>query len=360
MTVGEAVELGGRALGVSAHVLKVQPVTDIEDLRRSPLGGNAIDAIAGRAPDAVLDGFAGGVIGVDIARVGQVQWLGARLQDAGDRVLVVEHDGAEVTIDAVVKVKHVAHNAQLLVFNAATSNDVAGNGEGGADIVTTRFADDTDRWWKVVIQGNGQDGCHVVKGLGNEATANVQRLEIIPESSSLVEDKACVTNGLEEGVGIGGTGTNMEGNTYDVQVQLSCQSQKLTSRVKTGAKLQAQTAEGGRVVGQDAQEEFGIGEELFDLVQLIRVVKRHLLDSLFGGVANVGLGLARLSVDDARGINTQAQDHLDLGLGSAVKASAELSEETQNLRVWVAFDGWEVMSAISMKACKTGTGHDLP
>ena len=55
VAVSEAVEASGRALGVSAHVLEVQPVTDIEKLGEGAGRGDDVDAVAGRAPDGVLD-----------------------------------------------------------------------------------------------------------------------------------------------------------------------------------------------------------------------------------------------------------------------------------------------------------------
>ena len=55
VAISEAVEAGSRALGVRAHVLKVQPVANIEELREGAGRGDDVDAVAGGAPDGVLN-----------------------------------------------------------------------------------------------------------------------------------------------------------------------------------------------------------------------------------------------------------------------------------------------------------------
>lgn len=326
MTVGEAVELGGRALGVSAHFLKVEPVAHIERLSTSPAFGNNIDTIAGGAPDGILDSPAGVVIGV--AHAVEILRLATGAEDARDGLLVVEDDGAEVAVDTVVHVKHARAGTQLRVLVAATRDDVAGDCESRADVVATWLANDANRRREVFVQGGGEDGRHGVEGLGDETAADIQSLEVVAHVGGLLEDKVCIADGLEEGVWVGGTGSYVESDACDVQVELLCQGQEVTAGVQTGSKLLAQTAESCRVVGQDAQEELGIWVYLFNLVQLVGVVKGHLLDSLLCGVADIGLGLAGLSVDDARRIDPLTQHHLNLGFGCAVEASAECGEKT--------------------------------
>lgn len=56
--VGESIKLGGRALSVGSHVLKVEPVTNIEDALEVSALANLVDAITSRAPDGVLDAIA--------------------------------------------------------------------------------------------------------------------------------------------------------------------------------------------------------------------------------------------------------------------------------------------------------------
>lgn len=59
---------------------------------------------------------------------------------------------------------------------------------------------------------------------------------------------------------------------------------------------------------------------------------------MFGSITDIRLRLARLSVDDATGIDTQVQDKLYLGLRSAVESGAEIGHEAKNFEIGVAFD----------------------
>ena len=61
---------------------------------------------------------------------------------------------------------------------------------------------------------------------------------------------------------------------------------------------------------------------------------------MLGSIAYVGLRLARLSVDDATGIDTHVQDKLYLGLRSAVESGAEICHEAKNFEIGVAFDSY--------------------
>ena len=57
---------------------------------------------------------------------------------------MVEHDAGEVAVDAIVHVQHVALDAEVLVFDSAARDDVAGDGEGGAGVVASGLGDDAD------------------------------------------------------------------------------------------------------------------------------------------------------------------------------------------------------------------------
>jgi len=51
MGVAEAIEPGGRALGVSTHVLEIKPVANVEDVVEADALGNTVDSITGGTPD---------------------------------------------------------------------------------------------------------------------------------------------------------------------------------------------------------------------------------------------------------------------------------------------------------------------
>lgn len=147
MVVGEAIEAGGRTLGVSAHVLKVQPVIDIDDLGKGARRGNHVDAIAGGAPDGVLDHGRSVVARAS----GLVQDVVSVLQDARHGVLVVEDDAGEVAVDAVVHVEHVGRGAEGGVRHGAPRDDVAGEREGRGDEVAAGLADDADGRREILV-----------------------------------------------------------------------------------------------------------------------------------------------------------------------------------------------------------------
>lgn len=87
--VGEAVELSGRALCVGTHVLEVQPVTDIENGVEASALSDAVDAIAGRTPDGILEALA---LGSGMGSGGLEEGLTGGAENLGDRLLVVKHD----------------------------------------------------------------------------------------------------------------------------------------------------------------------------------------------------------------------------------------------------------------------------
>lgn len=348
--VGETVEASGRTLGVSAHVLEVQPVADIDGVASKPLLGDAVDAVTSRAPDGVLDGLGAAGGGVDlfsgsVAGVGEgveavVEAVGtaAGAEDLRDRVLVVEHYAAEVAVDAVVEVKHVALDVEDRVLDGATSDHVAGDGESRGSVVTAWLGDDTDRRREVGVDSSGEDGGHVIESLRNEATTNIQSVRVEAESNSLVENVARISDSLEESTRIRSTRTDVEGNTSNVQIKLLGQGEKFRGGVHVSTELLAQTAEALGVIREDAEVELCIREEGLDLVELITVVKSHLLDILLGSVAQVALGLARLSIDNTRRVNTLTQDKLNLRLAGTVEARSKSSQQANDHGIRVALD----------------------
>ena len=348
--VGETIEASGRALGVSAHVLEVQPVANVNSVASEPLLRDAVDAVTSRAPDGVLNGLGAASGGVDlfsgsIAGVGErvsavVEAVGtaAGAEDLRDRVLVVEHDAAEVAVDAVVEVQHVAFDVENWVLDSATGNDVAGDGESRGSVVTARLGNDTNGRREVGVDSSGEHSRHVVEGLGDETSTNIQGVRVEAESNSLVEDVARIGDSLEESTWVRSTRTDVESNTSNVEIKLLGQGEKFRSGVHVGTELLAQSAKTLRVVREDAEVQLSIREKGLDLVQLITVVKSHLLDILLGSVAQVALGLARLSIDNTRRVNTLAQDKLNLRLAGTVEARSKSSQQANDHGIRVALD----------------------
>lgn len=154
----------------------------------------------------------------------------------------------------------------------------------------------------------------------------------------LVHDGAGIADGFEEGEGVAGAGADVEAHTDDVEAQFFGEGEQFDGGIQRSSEFHAEAAQAGGVIGDDAEEELGIGEELLDLVELVGVIEGHLLDAAVGGVAHVRLGLAGLRVDDAGGVDAHLEDLLDLGLGGTVEAGSELGEEADDFGVGVALD----------------------
>lgn len=130
----------------------------------------------------------------------------------------------------------------------------------------------------------------------------------------------------------------MEADSDDVEAQVLSDGEKAFSSVHGGSKFHAETAKAGGVVGHDAQEKLGFGVELCDFVQLVGIVKSHLLDAGRLDIANIRVGLAWLSIDDSLRAGSHRKHLLNLSLGGAIKAGAEFSQKAEDVRVRVALD----------------------
>lgn len=157
MAVAETIELGRGALGVRSHLLKVEPVAHVQDAVKRTSPGDEVNAIAGGAPEGVIRGL------TIVAAV-------LLAQDARTGVLMIEDDAREIPVDAVVEIQHVGIGSGGRVLDVASSNDIASDGEGRGDIVTSRLADDADAGWKAVIQSAAEHMRHILEGLAGEST----------------------------------------------------------------------------------------------------------------------------------------------------------------------------------------------
>lgn len=342
--VGESIKLSGRALGVGTHVLKVEPIANIEGTREERALADEIDAITSGAPDRVLDTIADRAL---FSSVGVIEGLTIGVEDLGNGVLMVEHDAREVAIHSVVDVSHVAGGLGRGVIDGATSNDVASNGEGCSNIETTWLGNDINAASRgeELSQGIVKDSSHGLKGLSRESSTNIEDLQVEVVGTSLLEDGVGIDDGLVEGSRVGGTRSHMEAHTDHVESKVFGKGKETLSSVHGSTKLHAKAAQARGIVRHDAEEELGAREQLGDLVELISIVKGHLLDTNRLDIADIGVGLARLSIDDVVRAGTKAKDLFNLSLGSAIKASAEGSKELEHLGVRVTLDGIKWLDA---------------
>ncbi len=340
MVVSEAVEACGRALGISTHVLEVEPVANIEGGLEANGLGDVINAIASWAEDAVLDALrAGGVGGI-----GVVDGALPGAEDLCDWVLVVEHNGREVAVDTVVEVDHVRHLASERAWDGAAGNNVAGQCERRGDVVASWLSDDVDVSWNELIQSLAENNGHALKVIGREAASDIDGVQVVAKLGSLVHNLARIADSFEEGQWVSGAGANVEADTNNVEVQVLGNSEKLIGSLQGCTKLHGEAAQGGGVIGDNADEQLGVWEELLNLAKLVGVVEGHLLDIVCCGVCDVGVSLAWLRIDDAGWVDAHVEDLLDLGLGGAIETSAQCGEQTNDLWVWVALDSYVVLA----------------
>ncbi len=343
MSVGEAIELRGRALGVGAHLLKVEPVTDIKGLGELGAFSDAVDAVAGRAPDRVLNALRGNA---RLRGFGVEESLSIAAQHLGNGVLVVKHDVGKVSIDTVVDVEHVPLAAERLVLNIAAGNHVASNGEGGSDIVSARLSNDfhASGGREVLVESTSQHTSHDLKGGAGKAATDIESAHVEAVELGLLEDNVGVTNCLVESHRVGGTGSHVKADTDNIEAEFLCEGKEILGGVHGSTKLHAETAGARRVVGNDPQEELSLGKVLGNLVKLVGIVKGHLSDASRLDISHIRVGLARLGIDDAIGAVAEGEDLVNLRLGGAVKAGAECGKESQDHGVGVALDGYNVVS----------------
>lgn len=342
--VGKSIELSGRALGVGTHVLKVEPVANVESAWEERALADEINAITSGTPDRILDTIADRAL---LGSVGVVEGLAIGVEDLGNGVLMVEHDAREVAIDSVVDVSHVTGGLGRGVIDSATSDDVASNGEGCSNIETARLGNDINAASRGEVLGKGivKNSSHGLKGLSRKASTDIEDLQVKVVGTCLLEDGVGVDDGLVEGSRVRGAGSHVEAHADHVESKLFGQGKETLGGVHGSTKLHAEAAQTGRIVRHDTEEELSAWEKLGNLMELIGIVKGHLLDTNRLDVADIGVGLAGLGIDDVVGAGTKAKDLFNLSLGGAIKASAESGKELEHLGVRVALDGIEWLDA---------------
>lgn len=297
--VGEAIELSGRTLGVGAHVLEIEPVADVEHGAEAGALSDAVDPIAGRTPDGILQAL---VYGNRLRRGSVVKGPTVDTKNLGDGVLVVENDVGKIAVYTVIDVQHVGASTNGRVFDGAAGNDVAGNGESRGNVVSTRLGNDLNAilfGGEELVKRLAENGRHVLKGVSGEATADIQGVHVETKLSTLLEDGVSVTDSLEVREGVRGTRTNMETDADNAETKVFGESEQAGGVIHGSTKLHAESAHTLAIIGHDAEEKLCLRVELGDLPQLIGVVKGHLLDARRLDISDVGVGLAWLSVDDA-------------------------------------------------------------
>ena len=259
-------------------------------------------------------------------------------KDLGNGMLMIEHHARKVPIDAIVHVEHVGSHAGDWILQRTTGNHIARKLKCLGHIVPTWFTDDADLRREIEVQTWADDGRHHLKCVIAESTPDIQRSEVVTDQSRLIEHEPCIFDGLDECVRVRGARADVEADANDAQIQVLGEPEQRSRILGSRAKLQAQSAKTGRVVGEDAEVQLRLWKVLLDLVELFGVVKGHLLHLLVSGIANERIGLAGLSVDDASRVDAHVSNLLNLLLGRTVEASSQLRQESKHSRIRITFN----------------------
>lgn len=242
--------------GVSTHVVPPQPISYLKQVgREDRLGLNAIDRIASRTPNRTF--FEHGTFGrrpgsdvglLEFVRDGQ----NVRVND-----LVVEHDRVERGVNSIVDVvcenrigmrrleygeeikqKEHTHNGGLcLVFSlclvdplhhtlfivrpfprCTLGDNVRGQLESSADVVTTRFSNDLDPFFdgEVRVDSFAKDSGNFLKVVILESSSNVQQIKVEPLLLANVECPPSTSNSVAKQGRILATTSTVERDSDDI------------------------------------------------------------------------------------------------------------------------------------------------
>ena len=275
--VGKAVERGGRALGVGTHVLEVEPIANVELHLETDALRNAVNAVTSWAPDTVLNGSSLLVLARS-RRV--VHGLTTRPENLGNRVLVIEHDRAEVSIETVVDVNHVAglliaggHAAIFAAIagdghgqivgrrrDSTARDDVASQSKGSRSVISAWLRNDVDARVRreIVVKRGPQNAGHLLKGVvGTEAATDIKCLQVEAVSGRLLKHSVGILDSLEEGSRVRGTRADVEADADHIEAKLARQGEETLSRVKRSTELEAQAAQRRRVIREDTEIQLG-------------------------------------------------------------------------------------------------------
>ena len=116
---------------------------------------------------------------------------------------MVEDYAGEVAVDAVVEVQHVGRQSGRWILDVAAGNDIAGQCEGGGDVIAAWFADNADAGGEILVEGFAEHRCHFFESVAGEATAYVEGFEVVADFGGLIKDEAGVLDSFGEALWVG-------------------------------------------------------------------------------------------------------------------------------------------------------------
>lgn len=231
-----------------------------------------------------------------------------------------------------------------MLLGCTAGDDVGGEAKGVGDVVAPGLSDDgqVGPVGEVLVDGIAQVSCRLLEEGVFEPTPDVEKGKVVASVLGHVEDAVAAHDGVGVDGGVVAAAADVEADTDDVEVEFTSLCEEGRDASEGRAKLDVERAYTLAVVCEDADDEFGVRMGACDLVQLVDVVERHLVDAGFGCRADERRGFAWVGEYDLRGADsTESEDLVDLLVGRTVEACAECSEKTEDVWVWVRFDGWK-------------------
>lgn len=231
-----------------------------------------------------------------------------------------------------------------MLLGCTTGDDVGGEAKGVGDVVASRLSNDgqVGPVGEVLVDGVAQVSCRLLKERVFEPAPDVEEGKVVSSLLGHVEDAVAAHDGVGVDGGVVAAAADVEADTDDVEVEFTSLCEEGRDASEGRAELDVERAYTLAVVCEDTDDEFGVRMGACDLVELVDVVERHLVDAGFGCCADKGRGLAWVGEDDLGGTDSaEREDLVDLLVGRAVKAGAESSEKTEDVGIWVGFDGWK-------------------
>ena len=332
------IEVASASNGVGSSIGELQPVA-VAELRELVVLVDNVSAVTGGTPkcgresDSLLSS----------SGVGEERGP----QDTVGGVLSIVEDAVERAVEAISEPVVLVLDGPIVV--EAVPLTVNRGHERGSSLgeITPRLGNDTDSalcreaLCHGRVDGVGNVAKHdvaVVVKVTSEATSNVEQLHLEPNVLSLVKDHPGGLNGGGEGSEVLAGAANVERDSDDVEVESLGSREELLALRDLSTVLKAQGDASIGVVSTDAEDALEPGVEGGDLVELALSVKGGVLDSVLLGKANVRGTLGGVGKDDAAGIHSHLEHHLELSLRGAVKASTHGIEELEDTRLGVALD----------------------
>lgn len=200
----------------------------------------------------------------------------------------------------------------------------------------------------------------LIKVASTKAPANVQERHVEAESVAHVKDFSGKQDCCCEGMRVGCSTADMEGDSNHVEAEVFGAAEKGQSINRVCAELVAELATGLGVICSDAQDQVAGGVPPGHFVELRLGVEGCEVDVVGGSVSDLAGRLAGVSIDDTVWTDTKAGDSSDLLLAGTVESSADGCQDAHDGRVGVAFDGIEWLDSRHSLAPGLVQANDCP